>query len=544
MIPPADSMYIIGPGPLPQISAAEAGNKAWNLMRMAAAGLRVPAGFVLPTKWTEWIKTDLESGGELRRALQGGIQTLEKLTSLSFGSPWRPLLVSVRSGAAVSMPGMMETILNIGLNASSVQGLIRQTGNPRQAWDCYRRLIQSYGEVVCGLPAGPFEQAVARAVTKAGEANDRRLDFRTLKTLSQELTDLFEDLTRTRFPADPYEQLEQAARAVIRSWDAPKAVAYRRLHHMDDAGGTAVTVQLMVFGNAGGQSGSGVGFSRDPATGDRGLYLDFCLNGQGEDIVSGRRRTEEHEGRRAMLPGVWRDIEAAARSLETLFRDAQDFEFTVQNGTLYLLQARDAKRSDWAALRIAADLVKEGLIQPSEAVQRLGGIDLARVSRTRFRSVPTQPLARGEPASIGVASGAAAFDSAATQRMAKTGTPVILVRGETTTADISGIAAASGILTSLGSRTSHAAVVARQMGKVCLVGCAGLEIGADGRSCRLGGQTIREGDLLSLDGNQGTVYRGKLQIITQRPTRELKAIAHWRSQEQRGIGAARLRGRI
>jgi pyruvate,orthophosphate dikinase len=493
-------------------------------MRMAAAGLRVPAGFVLPPTW---------SNRPIADALSEGVARLERRTGLGFGSPRRPLLVSVRSGSAVSMPGMMETVLDVGMNADSVEGLIRLTGNPRLAWDSYRRLIQGYAEVVQCMSAGPFEQLVARAVEQAGVASDRDLDFRSLRQLARDMTNLYHELGGEVFPVDPCEQLNQAAAAVFQSWDAEKAVAYRQLNGIGEGLGTAVTVQAMVFGNAGGESGSGVGFTRNPATGEHELYLDFRFNGQGEDVVAGRQRTEDHERLRQTLPAVWRQIESTRQTLESLFRDAQDFEFTLQNGMLYLLQSRDAKRSDWAALRIAVDLVREGLIKPAEARRRLQGIDLARVSKTRFETHSGQLLARAQAASIGVVSGAVALDSEAAERMSKEGATVVLVRRDTATSDIRGMASAGGILTASGSRTSHAAVVARQLGKVCLVGCANLEVDLPRRRCKIGGQTVNEGDYVSLDGNEGCVYSGRLNVVTERPEREIKALKQW---ERNGRG--------
>lgn len=511
-------IYAIGPGALPATSANEVGNKAWNLMRMAAAGLPVPPGFVLPAGWANHPPAE---------ALAEGIAGLEKATGLGFGSCRRPLLVSVRSGSAVSMPGMLETVLNVGLNPESVEGLIRWTGNPRMAWDCYRRLIQGYAQAVRGLAAGPFNDLVAQAVTRDGAAGERDLDFRALRQLTRDMNGLFHDLTGEAFPVDPRAQLRGAAEAVFRSWDAPKAAAYRRLNRIDDRLGTAVTVQTMVFGNAGGDSGAGVGFTRNPATGERETYLDFRFNGQGEDVVAGRHRSQDRERLRRTLPAVWRRIEAACRTLEELFCDAQDFEFTLQSGALYLLQSRDAKRTDWAALRIAVDLVSEGVIDVGEARRRLSGIDLATVFRTRFEKNAATLRAHAEPASIGVASGAIALDSAAVERLTKEGANAILVRRDIATEDIGGIAKAAGILTASGSRTSHAAVVARQLGKVCLVGCADLEIDSAKRQCRIGSGTMHEGEIVSLDGNDGCVYAGPVETITERPERELAAIAGW-----------------
>ncbi len=512
---------------LPKGGAEEVGNKAWNLMRMTAAGLPVPPAFVLPAAWCAQV--NLEAGSkDLAEALSSGIATLEQATGLGFGSPRHPLLVSVRSGAATSMPGMMETILNIGMNAETVEGLIGCTGNPRLAWDCYRRLVQGYAEVVHGLPRVPFDELVSEALSHAQVETERELDYRTLRQLTRDLLDRFDELAGMPFPADPREQLRQAAAAVFRSWDASKAVAYRRANGIGHDGGTAVTVQRMVFGNASGASGAGVAFTRDPATGDRELYLDFEFNAQGEDIVAGRLAAHGEIRLRRTLPSQWAQLEDAGRSLEALFRDAQDFEFTIEGGVLYLLQSRSAKRTPWAALRIAVDQAEEGLISRPEALARLAGIDPASIVRTHFTESAAEPLARAQVAGIGVAGGAIALDSEAASRMANAGTPVILVRRQSETADIDGMMSAAGILTGAGGRTSHAAVVARQLGKVCLVACRDLEIDIDGRSCRIGARTMREGEFLSIDGNTGAIYPGKREVVTERPERELAKLASWR----------------
>jgi pyruvate, orthophosphate dikinase len=507
--------------------AEEVGNKAWNLMRMASAGVSVPAGFVLPTSWCRHYRAGQVDHAALNEMLASGIAMLESATGLRFGCSRRPLLVSVRSGAAASMPGMMETVLDVGLNQATVDGLIRLTGNPRLAWDSYRRLIQGYAEVVLGQPPAALDELVLQALSQAEVETERELDFFTLRKLTRAMLDRIGELSGAHFLEDPHEQLAQAVTAVFRSWEAPKAAAYRKLNGIDDNAGTAVTVQRMIFGNAGGASGSGIGFTRNPATGERELYIDFLFNAQGEDVVSGRHSARDHERLRRMLPAVWRQLESTGRTLEALFRDAQDFEFTMESGALYILQARNAKRTPWASLRVAADLVEEGLISPDEALSRLAGIDLASVVRTRLASPPGQPLARAQVASIGVASGAIALDTASAKHITASGMPSILVRPDTATSDIEGMAAAVGILTASGGRTSHAAVVARQLGKVCLVGCPNLMIDLDRRLCRIGERTLHEGDFLSLDANDGGVYAGKVETINERPERELAAIRAW-----------------
>ena len=522
-------LCLILPGEaLPAGGAAAVGNKAWNLMLLAQAGLPVPPGFVLPTSWCR----APPDPAALRHALAEGIARLEAATGLQFGSARRPLLVAVRSGAAVSMPGMLETVLDIGLNPRSVEGLIRLTGNPRLAWDSDRRLVQGYAEVVAGLPAEPFEAVLRAAVAAEAVETERDLDHRALRGLAAAMRERYATLAGAPFPADPMAQLAGAAEAVFRSWDAPKAVSWRRLNGLDDAAGTAVTVQTMVFGNAGGTSGAGVGFTRDPASGEPALYFDFCHNGQGEDVVAGRRTLADNDRLRALLPDTFHALEDVGVRLEALFRDAQDFEFTVQEGRLFLLQTRRAQRTPLAALRMAVDMAAESLIAPDEALRRLDGLDLASLGRTRFAPPLPDALAQAVIACVGVASGPVALDAAAAARFAGDGTPPILVRPETLTADIAGLAGAAGLLTAAGSRTAHAAVVARQLGKVCLVGCTGLQIDMDRRRCRIGETVLAEGDPISIDGNTGAIYSGALPVLTERPERELAVVERWRAAER------------
>jgi pyruvate,orthophosphate dikinase len=518
--------YAILPGAgLPKGGVGEVGNKAWNLMRLVHANMPVPPAFVLPTTWCG--RAPAESAVHIKRALTAGIQQLEAATGLQLGSPRRPLLVSVRSGAAVSMPGMMETVLDVGLNDATVQALIRMTGNPRLAWDCYRRLIQGYAEVVVDLPTAPFERLVDEELHRAGVDTERELDYRSLRALTSAMLDCYRTTAGRPFPADPYEQLSTATAAVFRSWDAPKAASYRQLNAISEASGTAVTIQRMVFGNAGGLSGAGVGFTRNPATGAREFYFDFKFNAQGEDVVGGRQLLSDNERLPRVLPAIWSQLNSLCRELESLFLDVQDFEFTVESGKLYLLQTRNAKRTDWAAVTAAVDMVAEGLLEPPEATARLQGMRLDSVARASLAPPLPPPLALAQVASLGVASGAIALDSAAVTRLSAAGAPAILVRSHTVTSDVDAMARAGGILTGTGGRTSHAAVIARQLGKVCLVGCASLEVDDDNRVCRIGATKLKEGDLISLDGNTGAVYPGRLIPIIERPVAALATIATW-----------------
>ncbi len=521
----ADLYFISRISAAPKGGAEEVGNKAWNLMRLAQAGLPVPPAFVLPTRWCHGFAS--KQTAELNAVLVQGITQLESATRLKFGANRRPLLVSVRSGAAVSMPGMMETLLDVGLNAVTVEALIRLTGNPRLAWDSYRRLVQGYAEIVAQLPTAPFDRLVAAELLRTETDSEGELDHRSLRALTQAMLDCYLDLSGKVFPTDPYEQLSTATAAIFRSWDAPKAVSYRRLNEISDGAGTAVTVQTMVYGNAGGESGAGVAFTRDPATGERQMYFDFQFNAQGEDVVSGRRPLHDNERLLRLLPAVWSRLNDICRELEMLFGDVQDFEFTVQAGQLFLLQTRRAKRTEWAALKIAVDMVDEGLVKPADALALLNGVILNSIVRTSFAPPLPQTLAMAQVASMGVASGPVAFDTPAAKRLAAAGTPVILVRSQTVTSDIEGMALASGILTGSGGRTSHAAVVARQLDKVCLVACPALDIDLGRRQCRIAGSLVREGEFLSLDGNTGAVYPGVLAALTEYPTSALAKIASW-----------------
>jgi pyruvate,orthophosphate dikinase len=519
-------VYPIQPGAkLAPLGADEVGGKAWNLMRMAEAGLPVPPAFVLPTDWCA--RHPGADDAELGRILADGITLLEQTSNRHFGGERMPLLVSVRSGAAISMPGMMETVLDVGLNSGTVAALIRQTGNPRLAWDSYRRLVQAYASVVADLPNAPFDQLLCQAIEAAGVTEAGDLDYRELRDLTRQMLDCFRALTGNAFPTDPITQLHQAAAAVFRSWDAEKAKLYRRLNHISDAAGTAVTVQMMVYGNAGNRSGAGVGFTRNPATGADALYFDMQFNGQGEDVVAGRKNLSDPERLRRTLPKVWQQLQDVARQLEKLFGDVQDFEFTIEAGILYLLQTRRAKRTDWAAVTIAVDRVGEGVLSESDALKQLAGIDLGKLARTRFAPPLPPSLAIAQITSLGVISGVIALDSVAAKRLAAVGQAVILVRHDTETSDIEGIEAAAGILTASGGRTSHAAVVARQLNKVCLVACPALTIDLAARSCRIGATSLPEGAILSLDGDSGAVYAGSLPIITERPTAALATIAGW-----------------
>ncbi|MGZ5072762.1 MAG: PEP/pyruvate-binding domain-containing protein [Usitatibacter sp.] len=511
-------------------SPATLGFKAYNLWRMDRVGLPVPPAFVLGTDHCRYFLAHGAAPAGMRDLLFARIHELERATGLAFGSTRRPLCVSVRSGAAISMPGMMETILNVGLNGSTVRGLLRLAGNPRLAWDSYRRLVQSFAEVVHHCPAERFARVQARRVRQAGVESVRELDFQSLKALTEDFLELFEDHVGAPFPQNPFDQLEAAVTSIWQSWGAAKAVAYRKLNGVPDDLGTAVTVQRMVYGNAGGTSGAGVAFTRDPASGEPRLYLDFLFNAQGEDVVSGRHGAPDGARLAGILPSLKEDLDRVALQLEREFRDMQELEFTVQDGRLFILQTRTGKRSPWAELKIALDQVDEGLIDKAAAVERLAHVDAAKLCRARLAPSPdSRVLCRAVVANIGVAVGEIFFDPAKAAAAAALGRRVILVRASPATEDIAGIASAVGILTATGGRTSHAAVVARQLDKVCLVGCEALAVQADGR-CTIAGETFREGDVLSLDGHTGDVIAGAVQVEIERPVADLERLARWRRE--------------
>lgn len=530
----APSFFFIAPGETAPAGATidALGGKGYGLLRLVRLGLSVPPSLTLGTS----VCREYYANGEklprgLRERLVEGVSRLEAATGCRFGAARRPLLVSVRSGAPVSMPGMMDTILNIGLCETSLHGLLRATGNPRQARDCYRRLIRDFSAVVHGASADGFDGLIAQHCSEEGVSDARELDTAALDDIARQSLEMALALTGEPFPQAPMDQLVAAVEAVLRSWNSDRARAYRRLHAIDDGLGTAVTVQAMIFGNGGATSGAGVGFTRNPATGEDKLYLDFLFNAQGEDVVSGRRSiSHDTERLPKRLPAVATELARVKRVLEDEFRDMQDFEFTVENGRLYLLQVRTGKRTAWAALKIAADMVREGRIRPAEALDRLAGMPIERLERRHLAQlVDAPPLARAVPASGGAVTGAVTFDAARVAALAAQGRPAILVRPDISTEDIEGIAKAEGILTAVGSRTAHAAVVARNLDKVCLVGCSALTVEPEAQRCCIAGVPFVEGDELTLDGVAGCVYRGRLPLVTERPDVDLAEFARWQS---------------
>ena len=505
------------------------GGKGIGLAEMTRLGVPVPAGFTITT---EACRAYWANGRRFPNGLEGEVaehlSALEEKTEKTFGDPQDPLLVSVRSGAAVSMPGMMDTILNLGLNDEATEGLAAATGNRRFAYDSYRRLIQMYGDVVDGIDAYRFEQALTELKKARGAKHDVELDGDDLAELVGTYQGIYQQETGKAFPADAREQLGRAVRAVFESWDTPRAQVYRAAQGIPDDLGTAVNVVQMVFGNRGDESGTGVLFTRDPATGKRGLYGEFLANAQGEDVVAGVRTPEPLDAMKRRMPEAFDELTETIQSLEHHYRDMQDIEFTVEEGTLYLLQTRSAKRTAAAALRAAVDMVEEGLITREEAVVRIDPGQLDQLLHPMIDpNARYDVAAKGLNASPGAASGGVVFDADTAVERAKAGEKVILVRWETTPDDIHGLIQAAGILTAHGGMTSHAAVVARGMGKPCVAGCEDLSIDLRARTARLGEHEVAEGDVLTIDGGTGKVIIGPVDLVPPQINEDFGTVLEW-----------------
>ena len=490
------------------------GGKGANLAEMTILGVPVPPGFTIGCPLCDHYLREGRAPSGLRDEVERALTRLEASTGRRFGDRHNPLLVSVRSGARVSMPGMMETILNLGLNDDTVLGLEEQSGNTRFAYDSYRRLLQMYGDVVLGVPIHDFEHLLAAKRLVNGVKTDAELPAEALKTLVLEYQQLILSVTGAPFPADPRVQLWGAIEAVWRSWTLKKAVDYRRVNGIPETPGTAVNIVAMVFGNLGDDSGTGVAFTRDPSTGARRFYGEFLVNAQGEDVVAGIRTPLPIEEMATRLPQAYEDLLRTQSLLERHFRDMQDLEFTVERGKLYLLQTRTGKRTAAAAVRIACDLVNEGLISRPEALQRVPANQLDQLLHPVIdRAGKPVALCTGLPASPGAASGIAVFDADTAETRAAHGDAVILVRDETTPEDFHGMVAAKAILTARGGMTSHAAVVARGMGKCAIVGCASIKLDLGNKRFLVGETEIHEGDWITLDGGTGEVFVGDLPTM-------------------------------
>ena len=487
------------------------GGKGANLAEMTNLGVPVPPGFTIACDVCMTYLRDRVIPGALRADVERYLTRLEEASGKTFGDPVTPLLVSVRSGAPMSMPGMMETILNLGLNDRTVAGLARTSGNARFAYDSYRRFIQMYGDVVLGVPHHKFEQLLAAKRLTAGVDADSALSEEALRNLTEEYRQLVRASTGEPFPMDPVAQLWGAIEAVWKSWTLRKAVDYRRHANIPDDLGTGVNVVSMVFGNLGDDSGTGVAFTRNPSTGERKSYGEFLVNAQGEDVVAGIRTPLDIDAMAERLPSAYEELLATQDKLEQHFGDMQDIEFTVERGKLYLLQTRTGKRTSAAAVRIAVEMVAEGMIDQREAVLRVPADQLEQLLHPVIDpSVRATAIATGLPASPGAASGRVVFDADEAVRRASEGDAVILVREETTPEDFHGLVAARAVLTSRGGMTSHAAVVARGMGKCAVVGCHEMVVDHERRACRMNSTDVTEGDWITLDGATGKVYSGDL----------------------------------
>ncbi|MDP1890812.1 MAG: pyruvate, phosphate dikinase [Gemmatimonadaceae bacterium] len=486
------------------------GGKGANLAEMTNIGIPVPPGFTISCPMCDAYLKDGKVPEGLREEVEGAITRLETASGRRFGDPANPLLVSVRSGARVSMPGMMETILNLGLNDETVAGLATLSGNPRFAWDSYRRFLQMYGDVVLNAPSHHFEALLAAKRMVAGVETDAEVPVELLQALIVEYKALVRSHVGHTFPLDPREQLWGAIEAVWRSWMIKRAVDYRRQYNIAESPGTAVNIVSMVFGNLGDDSGTGVAFTRDPSTGAKRFYGEFLINAQGEDVVAGIRTPLPIDRMAGLMPGPHAELMRVQDTLEQHFRDMQDLEFTVERGKLYLLQTRTGKRTVGAAVRIARDMVAEGLITQREAVQRVQPMQLDQLLHPIIDSAGHSPLATGLPASPGAASGVAVFDADVAEAHSKKGEKVILVRDETTPDDFHGILAARAVLTARGGMTSHAAVVARGMGKCAVVGCTAIKVDGNHRTFTVGETVVKEGDWVTLDGATGHVYVGDI----------------------------------
>jgi pyruvate,orthophosphate dikinase len=511
------------------------GGKGIGLAEMTQLGVPVPAGFTITT---DACRAYMAAGGQVPDGLDEEVDehvaALEARTGRRFGDEREPLLVSVRSGAAISMPGMMDTILNLGLNNDAVEGLTASTSNPRFAYDSYRRLIQMYGEVVDGVDGHRFEQALSDLKAARGVAQDVELAADALRELVATFQEIYEEGTGRPFPQDPREQLRRAYRAVFDSWNVPRAQVYRRTYGIPDDLGTAVNVVQMVFGNRGERSGTGVCFTRDPATGEKRLFGEFLANAQGEDVVAGIRTPEPIERMQERMPEAYAELVETLERLEAHYREMQDIEFTVEEGKLYLLQTRTGKRTAAAALRIAVEMVEEGLVSREEAVARIDPGQLDQLLHPMIDpKARVEVAARGLNASPGAASGAIVLDADAAEERGRAGEDVILVRWETTPDDIHGLIHARGVLTAHGGMTSHAAVVARGMGKPCVAGCESLSIDVDAGTVALGEHELRAGDVITIDGGAGTIMIGPVPLVPPAIDENFGTILEWADELRR-----------
>ena len=510
------------------------GGKGANLAEMTNIGLPVPQGFTISTEaCTQYYEDGKQINPEIMAEIMEYIEKMEKITGKKFGDHENPLLVSVRSGARASMPGMMDTILNLGLNEEVVAVIAEKSGNPRWAWDCYRRFIQMYSDVVMEVGKKYFEQLIDKMKEEKGVKLDIELGADDLRTLAGQFKAEYKAKIGSDFPTDPKEQLMGAIKAVFRSWDNPRANVYRRDNDIPYSWGTAVNVQMMAFGNMGDDCGTGVAFTRDPATGKNGLFGEFLTNAQGEDVVAGVRTPMHISEMETKFPEAFAQFKEVCKTLENHYRDMQDMEFTVEHGKLYMLQTRNGKRTAQAALKIACDLVDEGMRTPEEAVLMIDPRNLDTLLHPQFDAKALKaatPLGKGLGASPGAACGQIVFSAEDAEAWKKAGKKVILVRLETSPEDITGMKASQGILTVRGGMTSHAAVVARGMGTCCVSGCGDIAMDEENKKFTLAGRTFHEGDVISIDGSTGNIYGEAIPTVDAKVEGEFGRIMGWADQ--------------
>ena len=513
------------------------GGKGANLAEMTNIGLPVPQGFTITTEaCTQYYEDGREINGEIRAQIDEYIGKMEEITGKKFGDKKNPLLVSVRSGARASMPGMMDTILNLGLNEEVVNAIAEMSGNPRWAWDCYRRFIQMYSDVVMEVGKKYFEELIDEMKEKRGVKQDVELTTEDLKELAAQFKAEYKEKIGEDFPDDPKEQLMGAIKAVFRSWDNPRANVYRRDNDIPYSWGTAVNVQSMAFGNMGDDCGTGVAFTRDPATGEKGLFGEFLTNAQGEDVVAGVRTPMKIAEMEQKFPEAFKQFTEVCQTLEKHYRDMQDMEFTVEHGKLYMLQTRNGKRTAQAALKIACDLVDEGMRTEEEAVAMIDPRNLDTLLHPQFDAAALKaatPMGKGLGASPGAACGKIVFSAEDAENWAGKGEKVVLVRLETSPEDITGMKVSQGILTVRGGMTSHAAVVARGMGTCCVSGCGDIVMDEANKTFTLGGKEFHEGDYLSIDGTTGKIYDGQIKTVDAKIAGEFGRVMAWADKYRR-----------
>ncbi|MET3561387.1 pyruvate,orthophosphate dikinase [Enterococcus rotai] len=511
------------------------GGKGSNLAEMTKLKLPVPTGFTITTEaCLDYLKQKEQMSDELNLEIRQHIESMEKRTKKRLGDAVDPLLVSVRSGSKFSMPGMMDTILNLGLNDETVLGLTQKTGDARFAYDCYRRLLQMFGDVVCGIDKNRFEEQLDFYKSKKGYQSDIEMQAEDWQELVAVYKNIFLEVTHQAFPQDPYEQLQLAVEAVFRSWNNRRAITYRRLHDISDSLGTAVNIQEMVFGNFGLDSGTGVAFTRNPATGEKGIFGEFLLNAQGEDVVAGIRTPQPISKLESLMPEVYQEFLTLSHLLERHYKDMQDIEFTIENRQLYLLQTRNGKRTAKSAFKVCIQLVEEGIISKAEAIQRINPTMVTQLLHPVFeldQLKNAEVFATGLPASPGAASGNIYFTAERAKQASEQGEKVILIRQETSPEDIEGMVVSEAIVTSRGGMTSHAAVVARGMGVCCVAGCEEIYVDEFLEQATAGGITLHQGDVVSVDGTTGTIYRGDIPYVEGDEWQLLETITNWAKEE-------------